>query len=198
MFLPPVLRLARLVWPRFAAGLFIPTHLVRRIVFKLFRDIHAIPSALDLVKLATRFMLSNDGSQWDRALQMPHYNATDMPAVSVFQLMHMVQCTHAGRFQMYDYGGAAANAAAYGPEYATRDGPPDIAAQYGRLGGMPVDLVAGTHDGVIPAANIRAHHSSMLAAGVRATYREFEFGHLDFTFAVKEDLKLYMMRLLRN
>eukprot|EP00955_Chlamydomonas_euryale_P017230 184134-Chlamydomonas_euryale.AAC.1 len=88
----------------------------------------------------------------------------------------MVQCTHAGRFQMYDYGGAAANAAAYGPEYATRDGPPDIAAQYGRLGGMPVDLVAGTHDGVIPAANIRAHHSSMLAAGVRATYRVRAYG----------------------
>jgi hypothetical protein len=28
-------------------------------------------------------LLSDDASQWDRALQMPHYGAKDMPAVSL-------------------------------------------------------------------------------------------------------------------
>ena len=30
----------------------------------------------------------------------------------------------------------------------------------------------------------------------QVSYKEFDFGHLDFTFAVKEELKLYLMRLL--
>jgi hypothetical protein len=30
------------------------------------------------------------------------------------------------------------------------------------------------------------------------TYKEFDFGHLDFTFAVKEELKLYLLRLLKR
>lgn len=29
------------------------------------------------------------------------------------------------------------------------------------------------------------------------SYREFDFGHLDFTFGVKEELRIYLMKLLR-
>ncbi len=32
----------------------------------------------------------------------------------------------------------------------------------------------------------------------QVTYKEFEFGHLDFTFAVKDELKQYLMKLLRK
>jgi hypothetical protein len=32
----------------------------------------------------------------------------------------------------------------------------------------------------------------------QVSYKEYEFGHLDFTFAVKEELKRYLMRLLRK
>lgn len=79
--------------------------------------------------------------------------------------------------------------------------PPDIAGEYWRLaaGGLPVDLVAGRRDGVIPPANVRAHLAAMQAAGVSVSYKEFEhMGHLDFTFAAKEELKMYMLRLLRK
>ena len=32
----------------------------------------------------------------------------------------------------------------------------------------------------------------------QVNYREYDFGHLDFTFAVKEELKLYLLQLLRK
>jgi hypothetical protein len=63
---------------------------------------------------------------------------------------------------------------------------------------MAIDLVAGLRDGVIPAENIRVHHAAMVSAGLDVSYKEFDFGHLDFTFAVKEDLKMYMLKLLRK
>lgn len=46
-------------------------------------------------------------------------------------------------------------------------------------------LVAGQHDGVIPASNIRYHHAAMSSAGMDVSYREFEYGHMDFTFSAK-------------
>jgi len=32
----------------------------------------------------------------------------------------------------------------------------------------------------------------------QVTYREFDFGHLDFTFAVKEELKRFLLHALRR
>ncbi|GFH31593.1 uncharacterized protein HaLaN_30666, partial [Haematococcus lacustris] len=138
-------------------------------------------------------LLSDDASQWDRAMRMPHYGAKAMPAVSLDQLLHLTQCARSGRFTMFDYGTAAANRAAYGTAQ-----PPDVAQQYWRLGDVPIDLVAGLFDGVIPPDNVRTHYKAMKAAGLQVSLKEFEFGHLDFTFAVKEDLKRYLMRLLRK
>ena len=83
--LPGFVRLMRLFWPRFAMPLFIPTSTVRRVVFKLFRDVSGIPALLELLKLGIRLVLNNDASQWERAMQMPHYNADDMPSLSVYQ-----------------------------------------------------------------------------------------------------------------
>ncbi len=36
----------------------------------------------------------------------------------------------------------------------------------------------------------------MRAAGVSVTYRVFQFGHLDFTFAAKEELRYYLLNRL--
>lgn len=33
-------------------------------------------------------------------------------------------------------------------------------------------LVAGEHDGVIPASNVRLHYAAMKAAGMDVSYRE--------------------------
>ena len=77
-------------------------------------------------------------------------------------VLHMVQMAYAGRFQLFDYGSGKANRAAYGTPR-----PPDLAAQYHRLEGIPVDLVAGLRDGIIPPENIRMHHSKMMDAGLK-------------------------------
>jgi len=45
--------------------------------------------------------------------------------------------------------------------------PPDIAAQYWRLANLPVELMAGSSDGIIPPVNVRRHHKAMQAAGMK-------------------------------
>jgi len=37
--------------------------------------------------------LNGDVSQWDRAVQMPHYSATSMPAISVYTGLHLRQAS---------------------------------------------------------------------------------------------------------
>ncbi|EIE26467.1 hypothetical protein COCSUDRAFT_39557 [Coccomyxa subellipsoidea C-169] len=99
--------------------------------------------------------------------------------------------SQSGRFQLYDFGSAAANRAHYGSAE-----PPDIAANYGRLD-IPVDIMAGRSDGVIARENVVKHYDCMHSAGCDVTYKEFEsFGHLDFVFAVKDDLRHYVLSRL--
>lgn len=192
-WLPPLARGLRWAWRSFAWGFFIPTFFARLLAFKLVHDVHRHPSLAAVLRALASGLLGGDISQWDRALQMPHYNARDMPAVSLDQLLHVCQLVRARRFVAYDHGSAAANQREHGTPQ-----PPDLAAQYWRLAGLPIDLVAGTRDGIIPPANVRAHKAAMEAAGLAPSYREFAFGHLDFTFAVKEELKMYMLRLLKK
>lgn len=54
------------------------------------------------------------------------------------QALHFIQIIRSGRFQLFDYGSAAANSARYGTPR-----PPDIGAQYWRLAGLHIDLLAG-------------------------------------------------------
>lgn len=74
-----------LFWRNFAMPMHIPTTLARALTFKFFRDLSRIPSLGELMGAVIRLLLSGDASQWDRALLMPHYNATAMPALSVHQ-----------------------------------------------------------------------------------------------------------------
>lgn len=56
---------------------------------------------------------------------------------------------------------------------------------------------AGRSDGIIARENVIKHYNQMHAAGCDVTYKEFEsFGHLDFVFAVKDDLRHYVMSRL--
>lgn len=83
------------------------------------------------------------------------------------QVMHFIQLYVTKRCQLYDYGSTATNVAAY--QQAT---PPSISDCYHALRSVPVHLVAGLHDGVIPPVNIQRHFEAMQAAGVDVTYRE--------------------------
>jgi hypothetical protein len=97
------------------------------------------------------------------------------------------------RFELYDYGSTAVN-----QQHYKRSTPPELGQEYWRLD-IPVDLLAGVQDGVIPPDNVRHHYDQMLQQGVKVTYREFDTGHMDFTFTMKDDLQHYVMqRLLRT
>jgi predicted esterase len=81
--------------------------------------------------------------------------------------MHFIQLYTTRRCQLYDHGSAAVNVAAY-----QQPTPPILSECYHTLRGVPVHLVAGQHDGVIPPGNIRCHYEAMKVAGVDVSYRE--------------------------
>ena len=41
-------------------------------------------------------LMSGDKSEWDRALQMPHYNTYSMPAISLHTGAHFIQARRGG------------------------------------------------------------------------------------------------------
>ena len=94
---------------------------------------------------------------------------------------------------MFNYRNPSSNRAVYGT-----DTPTDIADNYCFLR-MPVDIMAGRSDGVIARENVLMHYKKLQEANCSVTYKEFDFGHLDFTFAVKDDLRHYVLsRLLMD
>ena len=178
-----------------AAPLYIPTSSARLLTFRFMLDLARLPALGDLLRAFMRFALGGDRSQWDRAAQLPHYNARAMPAVSFHQGLHFVQLWRSGRFQLFDYGSRAANLAHYG-----RSTPPDVAAEYWRLD-VPVDVAAGAHDGVIPPADVKRHVAAMRAAGVDVGYREFRLAHLDFTLpavGARDELRYFVLDRLKR
>lgn len=78
------------------------------------------------------------------------------------QALHFIQIIYSGKFRLYDYGSAAKNVAHYGTP-----SPPDIGEQYWRLEGLPIDLMAGTNDGIIPPSNVRCHLDKMREQGLQ-------------------------------
>ena len=43
------------------------------------------------MRAGLRLLFNGDASQWDRAMQLPHYNTRSMPAVSVHTGLHLIQ-----------------------------------------------------------------------------------------------------------
>uniref|UniRef100_A0A383VBJ4 AB hydrolase-1 domain-containing protein n=1 Tax=Tetradesmus obliquus TaxID=3088 RepID=A0A383VBJ4_TETOB len=179
------------VWRQQAFPVHLPTFMARLLAFKLTIDTSKLPAVGDLLQSIARLLLGGDRSAWDRALLMPHYAAAGMPLLSSWQVHHFIQLYTSRRCQLYDHGSAAANVAAY-----QQPQPPVLSECFHALRGVPVHLVAGQHDGVIPPVNIRCHYEAMQAAGVDVSYREFDYGHMDFTFSAKEELGYYVSSLL--
>ncbi|GJM94233.1 hypothetical protein PR202_ga10863 [Eleusine coracana subsp. coracana] len=171
-------------------GLYIPTRFFRMLLNKLARDFHNYPALGGLVQTFMGYIVGGDSSNWVGVLGLPHYNMDDMPGVSFRVALHLAQIKRAKKFQMYDYGSAAANMEAYGmPE------PLDLGAYYGLID-IPVDLVAGQRDRVISPLMVKKHYKLMRKAGVEVSYNEFEYAHLDFTFSHREELLSYVMSRL--
>jgi len=175
-------------------GLRLPSPVLRWFTFKLLADVNRSPALLDLMKAALSLATSGDTSEWTAAINLPHYAPQSMPAISLHTANHFAQWARDGNFRFYDYG-TALNQARYG-FYNTK--PPSVAENYWRLSDIPVDLAAGSSDGLIPPENVKCHLEKLQAAGVKCTLRQFEYGHLDFTFGVKEEVNGYIINRLRK
>eukprot|EP00892_Ulva_mutabilis_P007491 jgi/Ulvmu1/5113/UM021_0130.1 len=187
--LPAGLRLVTWMFPAVVSlPFYLPSSILRSLMFRLTADVSSMPALTRLVRAWAAMCTNGDKSEWDQAMRMPHYNKNSMPAVSLLQAKHMLQWFNTGRFTMFDYGSRDLNLAAYG-----QPAPVDIAAEYWRID-VPVDFAAGKFDGIISPQCVKKHRNHMIAAGVQhVTYREFEFGHLDFTFSAKQDLRHHVI-----
>ncbi|KVI02614.1 AB-hydrolase lipase domain-containing protein, partial [Cynara cardunculus var. scolymus] len=183
--------LAPILAPLFP-GLYIPTRFFRMLVNKLARDLHNYPAVGGLVQTLVSYVIGGDCSNWVGVMGLPHYNMNDMPGVAFGVALHLAQMKHARKFVMFDYGSRAANMLVYGAPK-----PLDLGEHYNLID-IPVDLVAGMKDKVILPSMIRKHYKTMKEAGVDASYKQFEYAHLDFTFSHREELLEYVMsRLLQ-
>ncbi|MCO5584056.1 hypothetical protein L7F22_037978 [Adiantum nelumboides] len=171
-------------------GLYIKTWIFRGLFNKLARDFRNYPALGALVQfLCSYFIGGGDSSNWLEALGQSHYNMYDMPGIAYRVLVHLSQMRRADRFQMYDFG-VAANIKTYGTSY-----PLDIGKHYGLIN-IPVDFVAGRKDKLIPKSNIRRHYQVLRDSGGTVSYKEFDYAHLEFTVAYREDLLAYVMSRL--
>ena len=171
-------------------GFYIRTKIFRGLFNKLARDFQNYPALGGLVQTLCSYVLGGDSSNWVGALGQTHYNVYDMPGVAYRVVVHLCQMRRADRFQMYDFGSTSENMEAYGSPY-----PLDIGANYGVVD-IPVDLVAGRKDKLIPRAMVKRHYHALKERGCIVSYSEFEYAHLDFTFAHREELLAYVMSKL--
>jgi len=190
--LPFIMRFLNAFRPGVGAPAYIPSPLLRYVTFKLSTDLHHIPALNELTRAALRLLFNGDSSEWDRALQMPHYAVASMPALSVHTGAHLIQLIRRGKFELYDYGSSAVNQTRYGLAH-----PPSVSDHYDLLEGIKIDLVAGAYDGVISKEDVMLHYNAMRDAGVEVTYKELELGHLDMCYSSKEEVLQYVMSCLR-
>ncbi|TYI53473.1 hypothetical protein E1A91_D11G006500v1 [Gossypium mustelinum] len=183
LLLAPILAL-------FVPALYIPTRFFRMLFNKLVRDFHNYPAVGGLVQTILSYGFGGDSSNWVGVLGLPHYNMNDMPGLSFRVIHHLAQIKRTKKFRMYDFGSKAVNMEVYGsPE------PIDLGEYYSLID-IPVDLVAGKKDQIITSSMVKKHYRLMKDSGVDVSYNEFEYGHLDFTFAHHEELLAFMMSRL--
>lgn len=170
----------------FMPGLYIPTRFFRGLFNKFSRDLQNYPALGGLAQAVLSYIIGGDSSNWVGAIGVSHYNINNMPGLAVCVAVHFCQMIRANRFIMYDFGSKELNLKAYGTP-----SPLDIGANYNVID-IPVDVVAGRKDKLIPSAVVKRHFDIMEAAGCQASFSEFEFAHLDFTFANREELMAYV------
>jgi alpha-beta hydrolase superfamily lysophospholipase len=174
----------------FFPGLYIPTKFFRMLFNKLSRDFQNYPALGGLVQTLISYAVGGDSSNWIGSFGMTHYNMDDMPGIALGVALHLAQMMRSKRFRMYDYGSAYVNMQVYGTPQ-----PLDIGANYDVID-IPVDVVAGKKDKLIPKSMVARHYQHLKEQGVKASYSEFEYAHLDFTFSNKEQVLEYVMSRL--
>lgn len=188
--LPPLSHFLRVVTGGRSVGLRLFGRLLRYMIFKLAHDLRSNPALQHLVKNFMRWATGGDRSEWDRALLLPHFSPSSMPALSSQCVEHFAQWAKDGRFALFDYNSKEGNMKVYGSGKA-----PSLSANY-KLLDFPIDLTCGRRDGIISNVDVERHYTKMKSAGLRVTLHEWPYGHLDVTFAYKEDVRLYILHKL--
>lgn len=191
--IPFAVRIVQLFRPNQGVGLRLPSPMLRWIAFKLVADLQRSPATLDLLKASMKIATGGDASAWDKAIALPHYSTQSMPAVSLHTANQFAQWAIRPEFRLYDYGSPAKNRVHYGS-----DAPPSIAQHYHVLKDIPVDVVAGTEDGLVPPENVACHLRWLRGAGVKGEFREYAYGHLAFTFGVRDEVVQFVLSRLRQ
>ncbi|BBN05774.1 lysosomal acid lipase/cholesteryl ester hydrolase [Marchantia polymorpha subsp. ruderalis] len=193
---PPICMIMQYVFPLLepflrpiVPGLYIPTKFFRMVFNKLSRDFQNYPALGGLVQTLMSYAVGGDTSNWVGALGMTHYNMEDMPGIAYGVALHLAQMMRSKHFNLFDFG-EAGNLKAYGSKK-----PLDIGANYDQID-IPIDVVAGRKDKLIPKSMILKHYQTLKSAGCKASYSEFDYAHLDFTFSHREEVLAYVMSRL--
>lgn len=163
------------------------------IVSKLFQDINNHPAMRSLFATLTSLSLLGGpvkSSPFQRIhnIWMHTFNGT-----SVKVLRHFVQMSAAQKFQAFDYG-AKGNM----EHYQSKE-PLDFLENY-HLVDVPVTIVYGDDDRIIPAENVLRHYVALQTFHPRqVTLKRFDrIGHLDLCHGADEQLIQYVLKALRR
>eukprot|EP00249_Psilotum_nudum_P016178 c25698_g1_i1 orf=197-2302(+) len=174
-------------------GFYVPGTILRLLFYKLARDFQVYPAFGGLVQTLFSYTVGGDSSNWVAAMGLSHFNMYDSPGISYRVAVHLTQMRHSNQFIMFNFGSTSANMEAYGTPF-----PLDIGRNYDKID-IPVDVVAGRKDRLIPPCDVKRHYQLMKEKGCQVTYEEFEYAHLDFGFAHQDELLAYVMsRLLHT
>jgi len=159
---------------------------------KLAIDISRLVGIESLLNWLIQVLFSNDKSIWGGAMIGPYMSPyiQSMPGFCWGLVRHCHQIVKAGAFVLYDYGSPVANIKHYG----TVD-PPRVALCYPRIT-IPVDLVGGKRDGVVSCKNVHQYLKELQESHVKVSYKEFDVGHLEFTFQADEQFARYLFARL--
>eukprot|EP00879_Flechtneria_rotunda_P032771 GHRR01036114.1.p1 GENE.GHRR01036114.1~~GHRR01036114.1.p1 ORF type:complete len:116 (-),score=20.06 GHRR01036114.1:267-614(-) len=64
----------------------LPTYIARALAFSYMAEIARLPALADFTRAVMKAFFGGDASEWERALLMPHYSATGMPACGLHQV----------------------------------------------------------------------------------------------------------------
>ena len=176
----------------FNFGMTVHGSIVRMGAQKIAVDVTTLPGVDRLATWFSRLLFGGDASVWGGEMIAPYMAPyiQSMPGIGWCVIRHGNQCVRAGTFVNFDYGSGALNGALYG-----QSTPPLVKATYSRVD-IPVDFVGGSADGVVESENVKRQFRDMKEAGVDCTYKEFNMGHLQFTFDPPEDFTRYVLSRL--
>jgi pimeloyl-ACP methyl ester carboxylesterase len=153
-------------------------------------DVSSLPGLQGLFNIFCRILVGGDES-FGGEIMAPYMTPfiQSMPGICWGIVRHGHQLVKAKRFVLYDYGSEVENLKHYGTTT-----PPRVLDELSQLSdSVPIDFVAGKKDGVVPPENVYELFRDLKRRDVQVSYREFNLGHLHFTFDPSEEFTNYLL-----